>query len=387
MPVFDQGYQHWNGQLSGHTWRWLTIARQGVRVALQNLFLRFFTLMAMFPALLLVAVLVLWGLLEQNADFAKPLLMFFHFPPEMVNNPGTFRGIAWTLAFHFFFKVQLFTAMILVLMVGPGLISQDLRFNAIPLYFSRPLLRWDYFLGKLGVIGFFLMLVAVIPALVGYVLGVLLSFKFAVLYDTWHLVPASIAYGLVIVVSAGTLMLALSSLSRSSRYVAAFWMGLWIITMLVASVLSGLHAESTARVEMDLVQRHQPPPVFNPNDPADLQRQRELHQKQQEDQMNARFARQVAVLEASLYDWRPMISYTANLDRVGRFLFGVDAVAERVATEVLPPQAGPVGRVAVRYILSGPQYGWYWSALVLLVLFGASLWLLTTRVRSLDQLS
>ncbi len=29
--------------------------------------------------------------------------------------------------------------MLLVLMVGPDLISQDLRFNAIPLYFARPL--------------------------------------------------------------------------------------------------------------------------------------------------------------------------------------------------------------------------------------------------------
>ena len=31
MPIFDQGYQHWNGTLSGHAWRWLAITRQGVR--------------------------------------------------------------------------------------------------------------------------------------------------------------------------------------------------------------------------------------------------------------------------------------------------------------------------------------------------------------------
>ncbi len=49
-------------------------------------------------------------------------------------------------------------------MVGPNLISQDLRFNAIPLYFSRPVRRFDYFLGKLGVIATFLAAVSIVPA-------------------------------------------------------------------------------------------------------------------------------------------------------------------------------------------------------------------------------
>ena len=36
MPILDQGYQHWNGQLTGHAWRWLTITRQGARAQLKN---------------------------------------------------------------------------------------------------------------------------------------------------------------------------------------------------------------------------------------------------------------------------------------------------------------------------------------------------------------
>jgi len=31
MPIFDQGYQHWSGQLSGRAWRWLAVTRQGIR--------------------------------------------------------------------------------------------------------------------------------------------------------------------------------------------------------------------------------------------------------------------------------------------------------------------------------------------------------------------
>ena len=100
--------------------------------------------------------------------------------------------------------------------------------------------RIDYFLGKLGVIAALVAAVAVLPAVAAYVLGVCFSLDLTVIRDTWRLLPASILYGLVIVVSAGTLMLALSSLSRRSLYVGIAWVGLWIISSAVAAVLSGI---------------------------------------------------------------------------------------------------------------------------------------------------
>ena len=80
--------------------------------------------------------------------------------PEILADPKAYRVEVWTLAYHYFLLTELRFSMILVLLVGPNLISQDLRFNALPLYFSRPLRRIDYFLGKLGVIVVFLGLVA-----------------------------------------------------------------------------------------------------------------------------------------------------------------------------------------------------------------------------------
>src|SRR5207249_4904326 len=110
-------------------------------------------------------------------------------------------------------------------------------------------------------IGFFLGAVAIVPAVLAYLLGVLFSLDFSVFKDTWRLLAASIAYGLVIVLSAGTLMLALSSLSRSSRYVALFWVGIWIISGTVGTILSAMHeasAQSEAiRAEMQQQQQQQ----------------------------------------------------------------------------------------------------------------------------------
>src|SRR6476661_6699379 len=60
MPIFDQGYQHWSGQLSGHAWRWLAITRRGVKTALQGRIVKFALILAYLPAIVLVVVLCLW---------------------------------------------------------------------------------------------------------------------------------------------------------------------------------------------------------------------------------------------------------------------------------------------------------------------------------------
>jgi ABC-2 type transport system permease protein len=372
MPIFDQGYQHWQGQLTGHAWRWLTITLHGVRAQFRNRWTRIALFVAMSPAFALAAVLVLWGLIEQQSEVIRPLLNILRLPPEIAGDPKAFRAAIWTLSYYFFFRVETFFAMIVVLLVGPNLISQDLRFNAMPLYFSRPLRRFDYFMGKLGIIGFFLGAVVIVPAVIAHLLGFFFSLDFGVLMDTGRLLGASIAYGLVIVLSAGMLMLAISSLSRKSLYVALMWFGLWLISAHLALALGG-----TVRGE-----------------------------------------------------WCPLVSYTGNLQRVGGALLDTRSAWQRLddlaqaaqhkvqaqmgnfgrtdamgphmpapgAQQPQPPLPGgqqpmqqppqmrtqPVGPRLTEF--AGDAYPWSWSAGVLAGLFGLSLWILTSRVKSLDRL-
>src|SRR5437879_6477564 len=147
MPIFDQGYQHWNGQLSSQAWRWTVITRHGVRTQLKNRMVRILLLLAWIPALALVAFLAVWGLIEQKTEgltaFFAPILS-----AGILAEPVTYRRAVWTLAYSYFFWTELVLIMLLVVAVGPGLISRDLRFNALPLYFARPLRRFDYLLGR-----------------------------------------------------------------------------------------------------------------------------------------------------------------------------------------------------------------------------------------------
>src|SRR6516225_10192216 len=171
MPIFDQGYQHWKGSLSGHAWRWLAVTRHGVRTQLRSRIVRLLLLVAWLPAIALIVVLSMWGLLEQQVESVLGFLGRL-LPAGIVSDPQQYRSAVWTVSYAFFFQTELFISLFLVMAFGPNLISRDLRFNALPLYFSRPLRRVDYFFGKLGVIGFFLAATILVPALAAYVLGV-----------------------------------------------------------------------------------------------------------------------------------------------------------------------------------------------------------------------
>ena len=239
MPIFDQGYQHWNGILSGQASRWLAITRQGVRVQVKKRWVILWLFAACVPAVILSGFLMIWGLFEQKSQILLPLsFLFGQLPAELRDGPRGFRTPLWTLAFRLFFEIQLFFAMVLVLFVGPDLISQDLRFKAIPLYLSRPLRRFEYFLGKLGVIGVFLSIVTILPVVLAFTLGYAFSLDPAVIKDTARLLIASLVYGGIVVASAGLLMLAFSSLSQNSRHVQAMWLAVWIVSNVAAGVLT-----------------------------------------------------------------------------------------------------------------------------------------------------
>ena len=359
MPIFDQGYQHWQGQPNSMLWRWWVISWRGVRTQFQNRWTRMVVYLSITPSLALLAALIIWGLIENQVAFIKPLLDLFSrgMPPEFRNSPIDFRMMVWTYSFYFFFTTQMTFALILVALVGPDLISKDLRFNAMPLYFSRPLRRFDYFLGKLGVIGFYISLVTLIPAVLAYALGVLFSLDFNILKDTIHLLLGSVAFSLVVILSAGMMILAISSLSRNSRLVMLSWLGFWFISSSLATIM-----------------------LF--------------------------IARDVK--------WAPSVGYTSNLTRVCDALLHLEPAYQqfnRLKEQVLDlqkkaemqsPAMGMLSRNSARrnrdgiYVESRVDHDdspsirmpqpWYVAGGVLLGLFGLSLWILTTRVKSLDRL-
>jgi len=67
--------------------------------------------------------------------------------------------------FYAFMVPSFFEAFFMALIVGPALISADLRNNALPLYLSRPFSRTEYILGKASVLMLMLSAIGWIPGL------------------------------------------------------------------------------------------------------------------------------------------------------------------------------------------------------------------------------
>jgi ABC-2 type transport system permease protein len=377
MPIFDQGYQHWSGELSGHSWRWLAIARHGVRIGMKSSILRLMLLFAWLPAIGLAFAMSIWGLVEQKSPLVQALLSYLEFlGPQILSDPKSYRVEVWTLCYSYFLLTELRFSMILILIVGPSLISQDIRFNALPLYFSRPLRRIDYFLGKLGVIGYFLSMVLVVPSIVAYILGLMFSMDISIVKDTFPLLIASLSYGLVMTLSAGLLMLALSSLSRNSRYIGLFWIGAWFITSITGFILEKFNEQQMRHEYYEQVMAEQMSMQASGKKPTPQE------MKQQNENRNKLFKQlKQKEFEDARSDWRPLVSYTSNLIRVGDALLGTDKCWERLSLDK-PAEARN------QYLINNmaPMHPWQWSAFVLLVLFGISVCILNFRVKSLDRL-
>jgi ABC-2 type transport system permease protein len=134
--------------------RFLVLPRYAYRdVFRQRLFVGFMFTCFVWP--LLLAILIY---LPHNVSFLK--LVTAQTGAEGI-------GISFNAAFFLrgFMVPQGILSFVMAFIIGPALISGDLRNNALPLYFARPFGRWEYVAGKALVLVNLLSLITWIPGL------------------------------------------------------------------------------------------------------------------------------------------------------------------------------------------------------------------------------
>jgi len=127
--------------------------------------------------------------------------------------------------FRDFLEQQNFFVFLLAVYVGSGLIAQDRKANALQIYLSKPLTRLDYIAGKMAILATFLLFVTWIPAMLLLVGQILLSGSFEFARTNIILFPAITVFSFVEVFIVCCAVLALSSLTTSTRYVAVMFAG------------------------------------------------------------------------------------------------------------------------------------------------------------------
>jgi len=159
MAVYERTYRPYAGSLTPEWSRFLILPRYAYREVFQKkLFVAFLVTCFVWP--LLLAVLIY---LPHNVSFLKLV-------SEQMGGQGI--GISFNAGFFLrgFMVPQGILAFLMAFVIGPALISSDLRNNALPLYFSRPFARWEYVLGKTLVLVNLLSLITWVPGVLLFLL-------------------------------------------------------------------------------------------------------------------------------------------------------------------------------------------------------------------------
>ncbi len=150
MAVYEQTYKRYAGPLTPEWRRFLVIPRHEYRAAFKSKWFIVFFVVCFLPLL------------------AEAILIYLHHNATAL---GAFRVNVRELLpidasfFQFFVNFQSGCAFFVALLVGPPLVSRDLRNNALPLYLCRPFSRAEYVLGKMSVLLILLSLITWIPQL------------------------------------------------------------------------------------------------------------------------------------------------------------------------------------------------------------------------------
>ena len=272
MPIHDLGYREWHERLASPWTRWVVIAQAGIHRAWQGAWLKRMMFFAWLPAIWFGAGFFFW---EHSLTVPEMRDALEAFIPEQaaplrgltarfaVEDVAAARHSVWSWMLYTFNRYAQVLIMVLVVgVIAPPLISQDVRSRAFLLYFSRPLSRWQYALGKLTTVWFYLLMLSAAPALALYILGVLLSPSANVVFDTWDLPFRIVAASAVLMLPTASLALCMSSLTEESRYAGFAWFAVWILGWFTYAVMVG--------VEMDRLGTDQSAAIYEKWSPVSL---------------------------------------------------------------------------------------------------------------------
>lgn len=196
MAVYERIYRGYFGALTGSLHRPLVITRYALADLFDSrLFLAFF-LVCLLPSVVFMLALYLAYNVEALTQFQI--------------SPGDLFKVDAGFFAQFLQRPVAALSFVMILMVGPALVSPDLRNNAMPLYLSRPLSKADYVMGKL------LTLVVLVSAIT-WIPGILLFiFQAYLAEEGWLLANLRVPFAMIVSSLVWTLCLSVISLAISA---------------------------------------------------------------------------------------------------------------------------------------------------------------------------
>lgn len=246
MSDWKPQYRRWKGESVGLRRRRWAISRYGLRLCLSGKIVKAFLFISFGQALLLTLVFVLFGQLvtpesalvdriektggEQIVTIINGISAWALLYPEICVD-GVYR-IGY---FLMRFPASLLSIVLVALFIHK-LIAHDLASQAIVIYNSKALTRWDYLTGKFMIVATILSLVWILPIVLSWLIGNLLAPDWDFFLHTFPSLIRGLAVGIVATVSLSSIALVVSSLAKKTGTAIAFWIMGWISLNLISDL-------------------------------------------------------------------------------------------------------------------------------------------------------
>ena len=227
MTVKEKGYSHWKGEFEEKKFPWWPITRYGIKLTFKRKFFKMFFFMTLIPAFVYLIGIYISERIEDFSFMIREGTELFSV------NPAYFKSYM-TMDF------LLFMIVMIMVFCGAGLISDDLKYNSLQLYFSRPLKKGHYLLGKAAIIVFFLFMVTLVPGIVFILMKLIFSGNLRFLQQYPWLIVSIFVYSFFITGFFAFYAMLLSSLNKNRRYVAVLIFGLYLFTDILFGIFYGI---------------------------------------------------------------------------------------------------------------------------------------------------
>lgn len=222
MAIFVKAYRGYNGQLSPAFQRTLVIFRYALADALKTRFFLGFLVLSLLLPLGLMCFLYSYHNVELLSQFELSQL-------EMPLIDGSFFAVAIQ-------QPQNILLFLVILVLGPTMISPDLRNNAMPLYLSRPIDASNYILGKGLVLLTLGSMISWIPAILLFFVQSYLAGN-SWMIEHWYIPFASMATSLLWIVSLSLVAFTISAFVKWKALARGMFFGVLFLGTLIGQVI------------------------------------------------------------------------------------------------------------------------------------------------------
>lgn len=224
MAVYKRGYQRYQGQIQGRWERFCVLPR----FAWQQLFRQRLVI-------LLLVVSMIWPIL-------CAIYLYIGNHTDLLTGMGVAPGFLSFIKgdgkfFMVFMEVQAVFAIFLAALTGPGCIAPDLANNALPLYFSRPVTRVEYTLGRLATLVGLLSIITWIPGMLLFIMQTTMAGSSWFL-ESWKIGIGMFAGFVLWILLVSLVALASSAYARMKVIAGGIILGFFFITSGAAGIIN-----------------------------------------------------------------------------------------------------------------------------------------------------